>query len=202
MIWMILDTFVVSSSCGTLENQLNGVLKEGELCFLAQCSYVLPHSTGGFGCIMYSCIDVGLCIRGDRAIRHSSSFLPLHWQQQMRWFKVAASVLLWGFCWPSGLFFVMLWSCSLYIAVGFLHQDCIQYYIMLLLSQWLWVLVHTDTAEQFWLAHMIVIGLMTWSLGCGDKEDNFVLLLKRVANEKSPSKFRKLNCLLNCLFKI
>lgn len=52
------------------------MLKGGEINFLAQCSYVLPCSPGVFGCAVYSCIEVGLCIRGDRAIRHShSSFL-------------------------------------------------------------------------------------------------------------------------------
>lgn len=55
------------------------MLKEAVTHFMGHCRNVPPHSPGELRCIIYSCIKVWMCVRGDGETRASCpSFLSVH----------------------------------------------------------------------------------------------------------------------------
>lgn len=106
------------------------MLKEAVTNFMGHCRNVPPHSPGELRCIIYSCIKVWMCVRGE--IRASCpSFLSV---------QAGADVVVQKGSISSALSFLLNISCFFFpaiiflmcVAFGFLCQDSILYFIMVL----------------------------------------------------------------------
>lgn len=107
------------------------VLKEAVTNFMGHCRNVPPHSPGELRCIIYSCIKVWMCVRGDGETRASCpSFLSVHSGADVVVQKGSISSALSflsniSFFSPAIVF--LMW-----MGFGFLCQDSILYFIMVL----------------------------------------------------------------------
>lgn len=177
MIWMILDTFVVSSSCDTLENHANVVCWKRVRCisWLSVVTYFLIPQ-GGLGALCIPALMLGCALGVTGPPGTHPSFLCLAAADEVVPRGSASSTL--RFLLTIRLIFLS--CCDLAHVHGFWIFSIKTVFCILLCCCWVhgYECLSSDTAEQFWLAHTIVIGLTTWSLGCGDKEDDLVFFLK------------------------